>query len=118
MHWTPSQSNDTGWLGDEAHSVELEGRLGTIHWFHGAKLVGPNPENRESEMGFALRILCHIFIDHISDRGIPEVCESLRESYQYYEVEEGPQKLLTVGRDREAVMGTRQIRTAFTVDGE
>ena len=118
MPWNLSPSNEEGWLDADEKSVEFETPQGNVHWFHGAMLVGPDFESREGESGLAWRFLCHLLIDCISDEGIPEVCQSLREFYDYYKPSEATQRYLPDVREREATRGAQLTRESFTVEGE
>jgi len=116
--WNLNPSIDMRWFIDDPSSVELECQQGTVHWFHGAKLTSPSIENSGDEMNLALRIICHLLVDHISDAGLPEVSQSLREFYEYYKPTECAQRILPEVRQVEAIMGSRVVRPAFTVEGE
>ena len=66
-----------GWSVNDQGLVALECQQGTVHWFHGAKLVAPSLESDEEQVNLAMRIVCHILIDYVSDEGLPEACQSL-----------------------------------------
>jgi hypothetical protein len=95
---------------------------GNVHWFHGAKLVVPSARDesqcREEQTKLFWRFLCHYFVDQIPDNGIQDVCQSLRDSYDYYRPAEPTQQLLPQSNTRIAKMGVRSVRPEFTVDGE
>ena len=118
MHWNLSPLNEEGWFDAGERSVEFETPQGDVHWFHGVMLVGPDFGSREGESGLAWRFLCHLLIDCISDEGIPEVCQSLREFYDYYKPSEATQRYLPDVWEREAISGAQLIRESFTVEGE
>lgn len=103
---------------EEASSGDYGYPEGNVHWFHGVRLIGPKLENRETEAWLAWRFLCHLLIDHISDEGIPEVCESLREFYDYYKPAETSQRCLPEVRERMAIRGAQMVRPSFAIEGE
>lgn len=107
-----------GWSVNDQGLVALECQQGTVHWFHGAKLVAPSLESDEEQVNLAMRIVCHILIDYVSDEGLPEACQSLREFYEYYKPTRGLQRYLPEVRQVEAEMGKRLVRPAFSVEGE
>jgi hypothetical protein len=118
MPWNPSPLIEEGWLSADERPAEFEPPQSNVHWFHGAMLVGPDFESREGGAGLAWRFLCHLLIDCIADEGIPEVCQSLREFYDYYRPSETMQGYLPEVCEREATRGEQLIRPSFTVEGE
>jgi len=107
---------DEQWFSEE-RSVEFECRSGGVHWFHGARLVGIPSESSDADAAVTWRLVCHLLIDHIADAGMPEVCQSLRDFYDYYKPAEEPRYLPEV-RSYLAMSGSRTERPAFTVEGE
>jgi hypothetical protein len=113
--WNPNRSIDAE---EGVSSLQFECMEGNIHWFHGAKLVGPSLETEEDETNFAMRLLCHLIVDQIPTEGMHEVCQSLQEFYEYYKPAELPQKHLLERRGRDAIMGAHLVRAPFAIDGE
>ena len=99
-------------------SLQLECRQGNVHWLHGAKLIGPSFERSEDQASFLLRLFCHLLIDHIPSEGITDVCQSLREFYEYYQPAESSRMYLPGVRAHEARRGVQLVRPMFTVDGD
>ena len=65
----------------------------------------------------ALRVLCHFYLDQIPDCGLPDVCESLHESREFY-----LSPVETVGRlpepELNLQLGPSQVRPEFSLDDE
>ena len=118
MPWSLSPPIEHDWSDADEMSLDYECPEGNVHWFHGVRLIGPNIENREDEAGLAWRFLCHLLIDHISDEGIPDVCESLREFYDYYKPAEASRRCLPEMRERMAIRGAQTVRPSFAIEGE
>jgi hypothetical protein len=100
-------------------SVLFWGRqLGDTQVVHG---VGSQmPQTSEDPIDIQpvlLRILCHLFVDQIPDRGLPEVCESLRAHREFYlspveTVERLPEPAIKLK------LGPSRIRPEFRLDDE
>jgi hypothetical protein len=75
-------------------------------------------EAADDDTDFATRFLCHLIIDRIPAEGMNEVCQSLKEFYEYYEPSVPTKRYLTATHDREAVMGVQAVRPVFTIEGE
>jgi hypothetical protein len=118
MPWSLSPLIEDDWSEAEERSVEYGCMEGNVHWFHGVRLIGPNIENREGEAGLAFKFLCHLMIDFIPDEGIPDVCRSLHEFYEYYKPAEASQVCLPKVRERMAIRGVHMIRPSFAIEGE
>lgn len=76
-----------------------------------------NSEDPTDIQPVVLRALCYLLVDHIPDRGLPEVCESLHEFREFYlspveTVQRLPEPELKLR------LGPSQIRPEFTLDDE
>ena len=116
--WSLSPLTEEDRLDADEGAFDSECPQGNVRWFHGARLVGPDLDSGEVETRLALRFVCHFLIDYISDEGIPEVCQSLREFYDYYKPCEASQRYLPDVCQREAIRGAQLVRPSFTVEGE
>ena len=93
-----------------------ESQSTNVHWFHGAKLVGPGAIPNDDDLQLLLfRFLCHLLVDRIPDRGILDTCGSLQEFYEYYrsDVPTAPQ---LEARGRAAQRGARFERPSFILE--
>lgn len=67
-----------------------------------------------------LRLMCHVLVDRIPDGGLPELCETGKELFEFYSLREGRAKpALPAGEA--PVVGTvvrTYERTPFTLEHE
>lgn len=102
----------------EIEVQEFECVQGNIHWFHGAKLIGPDGQSPEDEMRLAIKSYCHILVDHISDDGLSEVLQSLVEFYDYYKPSNSPVESLPLIHEMDAFVSSRVVRPSFSFEGD
>ena len=65
-----------------------------------------------------LRALCHLLVDQVPDLGLPDLCNSLREFWEFYNVPPNRAPMLPVQRRVSARIEGRYERPEFHVDEE
>ena len=103
--------------GTRGTSVLLWGaQAGGAQFVHGVQLT-PTSGDPIDARPVALRVLCHLYVDQLPDRGLPDVCESLHELREFYlspveTVQRLPEPELKLR------LGPSQIRPEFSLDDE
>jgi hypothetical protein len=98
--------------------MEIECMPGHVVYFEGETLRAPDFSSDEEKLAFALRRVCHLLIDRIDGRGLPDVCQSLVEFHQFYRPAEASPKLLPDSRTREATLVSRTTALPFAITEE
>lgn len=65
-----------------------------------------------------VRLLCHLLVDHIPDRGVPELCESLGGMYEFYAIAPEHPPLLPRQQRITGVRGRSYERPEFHIEEE
>jgi hypothetical protein len=98
--------------------LELEYSPGRVLYFHGSQLEAPDFTEPEDKLKFTLRRVCHLLLDHIDDKGLEDVCQSLAEFYVYYKPTEKFYPLLPEAHSRRAKSVTRCVSPGFVIEEE
>src|ERR1051326_7905970 len=105
--------------GENNWMMEVDWFPGKVFYFQGEKLRAPGfPVVELEKMEFALRFVCHLLVDHLDAKGLPEACQSLAEFYKYYRPAEEPKRLLCEGRSIDATLSERLPSPPFLIGEE
>lgn len=66
----------------------------------------------------ANRLLCHVLIQHLNDRGLPEAVESLLDVVRFYENPPPPYRVLPEGPSIPVAMEPPIVRPVYPVTEE
>ena len=77
------------------------------------------PMEEAADVSAALgRVACHLLVEHIPDRGMPELCRTLLDMREFYWQPPSSSKLLPEGERVSARLGRTYERAPFSIDDE
>jgi hypothetical protein len=83
---------------NDLHTFDVSTNEGNVRWYHGVKFLMPKVEYASEDMYFVIvRALCHVLIDRIPDKGIPDMYNCLKDSWDFYQLPPPPQKAIAEG---------------------
>lgn len=94
--------------------------VGETQVMHGVQFRLPQTsEDAADFQPVLLRILCHVLVDQVSDRGLQDVCEALGESVEFYlPPVETIHRLPEPESEFKLRLGPSQVRPEFVIDDE
>lgn len=95
-------------------------KVGAGHFSHQVRFNAEGTSINPSEaLEDALRrFVCHLIVDEVPEKGLGEMCDSLKNMYDFYILPDQPIRMLPAARQTAAVVGSQGVRPAFQFDSD